>query len=171
MFVDPTIEEPARTMIGHAVRQEFDDLETEMRRIGNDTFLRAMELCISLAAYVVIDIAGRWPTDADLREVAGHTAKSARGFQLSQEDVQAFLSRVALGTEQMAEVFPSATDGVMIPLQVTSTLLLAFRPSGQHWWEYLDRIESALDTAEQADLSILPALMLRSQRVRGAASK
>jgi hypothetical protein len=41
-----------------------------------------------------------------------------------------------------------------------------------HWldrWEYLDVIENALDTAEQADLSLLPALMLRSQRAQAAA--
>jgi hypothetical protein len=56
----------------------------------------------------------------------------------------------------------------MLPLQVTSTLLLAFLPRDKQWWEYLDVIENALDAAEQADLSSLPALMLRSQRVRTA---
>ena len=41
-------------------------------------------------------------------------------------------------------------------------------PGGKHWWEYLDVIENALDAAEQADLSLLPALMLRSHRVKAA---
>jgi hypothetical protein len=68
----------------------------------------------------------------------------------------------------MVDVFPSAKDAVMLPLQVTGTLLLAFLPRGKHWWEYLDVIENALDAAEQADLSLLPALILRSQRNRAA---
>jgi hypothetical protein len=155
-------------MLGHLIRQEFDELENEMRTIGEETFLRATALCIPVTGYIAVDVAGRWPTDADVREIARHTAASARGFDLSQEDVSAFLSRVALGAERMADVFPSAKDAVMLPLQVTGTLLLAFLPKGKHWWEYLDVIENALDTAEQADLSLLPALMLRSQRVKAA---
>jgi hypothetical protein len=38
--------------------------------------------------------------------------------------------------------------------------LLAFPPRGKHWWKYLDVTENALDATEQADLSLLPALML-----------
>jgi hypothetical protein len=168
MFVDPKIEDPARTMLGHIIRREFDELENEMRKMGEETFLRAMALCIHVAAYIAVDVAERWPTEADVREIARHTAASARGFDLSQDEVSAFLSRVALGAERMVDVFPSAQDGVMLPLQVAGTLLLAFLPRDMHWWQYLDVIENALDAAEQADLSLLPALMLRSQRLRAA---
>jgi hypothetical protein len=58
--------------------------------------------------------------------------------------------------------------GLLLPLEITSTLLLAFLPRGLYWWEYLDVIENALDAAEESDLSLLPALMLRSQRVMAA---
>jgi hypothetical protein len=165
MFVDPKIEDQARTMLGHLIRQEFDELENEMRRSSEETFRRALALYIAVAGYIAVDVAERWPTDADVGEIARHTAASARGFDLSQDEVAAFLSRVALGAERMVDVFPSARDAVMLPLQVTGTLLLAFLPGGKHWWEYLDVIENALDAAERADLSLLPALMLRSQRV------
>jgi hypothetical protein len=168
MVVDPKVEKPTRKMIGHAIREEFDDLENEIRGIGNDTLLRAMELCILMAGYIVTEVAGRWPTDADVREIARHTAVSARGFVLSQDDAFAFLSRVALNGEPMPEVIPSAEVGIILPLQVASTLLLAFLPQGKHWWEYLDVIENALDAAEHADLSLLPALLLRSQRAKTA---
>jgi hypothetical protein len=168
MIVDPKVEDSTRTMIGNAIRHEFEELQNEIRRVGNDQFPRTMELCIFVAGYIVADVVGQWPTEADVREIARHTAVSARGFDLSRDDVFAFLSRVALGGEPMADVFPSLEVGVMLPLQVTSTLLLAFLPRDMQWWEYLDVIENALDAAEQADLSMLPALMLRSQRVRMA---
>ena len=93
MFVNPKIEDPARTMLGHIIRQEFDELQNEMRQIGEETFLRAMALYVPVAGYIAVDVAGRWPTDADLREIARHTATSARGFDLSQDDVSAFCLR------------------------------------------------------------------------------
>ena len=124
-----------------------------------------MTLCVVVSRDIAIDAAGRWPTDADTREIARHTAASARGFDLSQDDVYAFLSRVALGGERMSDVIPSEQVGILLPLQVASTLLLAFLPRDKHWWEYLDVIENALDAAEQADLSLLPALQLRAKRV------
>jgi hypothetical protein len=151
-------------MIGHVIRQEYDDLENEIRRIGNDALLSAMELCIVVAGYIAIDSVSRWPSDPELRGIAQHTAASARGFELSKDDVYGFLARVALGGQSMPEVIPSAETGILLPLQVTSTLLLAFLPRGKHWWEYLDVIENALDVAEQADLSLLPALQLRAIR-------
>jgi len=168
MVVDPKVEKPTRKMIGYVIRQEYDDLENEIRRIGNDTLLSAMELCIVVAGYIAIDSVSHWPIDAEVRGIAQHTAASARGFELSQDDVCAFLSRVALNGEPMPEVIPSAEVGILLPLQVASTLLLAFLPQGKHWWEYLDVIENALDAAEQADLSLLPALMLRSHRAKTA---
>jgi hypothetical protein len=167
MIIDPKIEDVNRTMIGHVIRQEFEELQNEMLRIGNDTFLRAMAVCVYVAGYITVDVPEHWPTDADVREIAAHTAVSARGFELSRDDVFTFLTRVALGGERMAAVFPPEV-GVMLPLQVASTLLLAFLPTDKKWWEYLDVIENALNAAEQVDLSLLPALMLRAQHGRAA---
>ena len=171
MLVDPKVEEPMRAMIGHVIRQEFDDLENEIRKIGNDIYLSAMMLCVRVAGYIAVDVAGRWPIDADVREIARYTAESARGFELNQDDVHEFLGRVVLGGERLPDVIPSAEAGVLLPLQVASTPLLAFRPEDKHWWEYLDVIENALDAAEQADLSLLPALVLRSQRINAASGR
>jgi hypothetical protein len=160
MFVDPKVEEPTREMIGHIIRKEFDELENEMRKLNNDIFEPALVLCVFAAGYIAVDVAERLPTEADLREIARHTSVSARGFELSQDDVFAFLSRVALGGEPIATVFPNLEVGVMLPLQITSTLLLAFRPKDKHWWEYLDVIWNMLNAAAKADMAVLPAMML-----------
>jgi hypothetical protein len=88
---------------GRRNRQELDQLEGEVRETGDDTYLSCMVLCIVVAAYIAVDVAGRWPTDADVREIARHTA-SAQGSEFSQDDARAFISRVALGGERMADV-------------------------------------------------------------------
>ena len=52
---------------------------------------------------------------------------------------------------------------------ITAQMLIAFRlGEGRNSWKYLDTIWNAVEIAEQADLSLLPALMLRSQRVKAA---
>jgi hypothetical protein len=92
MAINPKVEEPTRKMIGHVIRQECDDLENEIRRIGNDALLSAMELCIVVAGYIAIDSVSRWPSDPELRGIAQHRAASARGFELSKDDVYGFLA-------------------------------------------------------------------------------
>ena len=51
-----------------------------------------------------------------------------------------------------------------IPLFATANLLLTFCPRGKDWWEYLDQIWAAAETAEGVSLFVLPALMLRAHK-------
>jgi hypothetical protein len=37
-------------------------------------------------------------------------------------------------------------------------------PREKDWWEYLDQIWEAAETAERTSLSVLPALMLRARK-------
>jgi hypothetical protein len=48
-------------------------------------------------------------------------------------------------------------------------MLVSFGPAGLHWWEYLNKIEDALEAAVAADLDLLPALMLRARRLASPA--
>jgi hypothetical protein len=54
-------------------------------------------------------------------------------------------------------------------VHITAQMLIAFRlGDGHDLWRYLDTVWNAVEAAEQADLSLLPALILRSQRVKAA---
>jgi hypothetical protein len=64
-------------------------------------------------------------------------------------------------------VFPASTAG-LLPLLITANLLANFRPRDKHWWEYLDQIWDAAETADRTPVSVLPALMLRA---RGEATR
>ena len=52
----------------------------------------------------------------------------------------------------------------MLPLLITANLLATFRPKEKHWWEYLDQIWDATETADRTSLTVLPALMLRARK-------
>ena len=105
MGIDPKIEQPTRTMLGHAIRHELDDLADVIRAVGNESFLGSIPLCLFASAYIAIDVSERWPTDADLREIAKRATKSATRLDISEQEIYEYLSRVALGSEKLDDVF------------------------------------------------------------------
>ena len=52
-------------MLGRAIRH---GLAGVIGRIGDETLAACIPLLVLASAYIAIDVSGRWPTDADLRE-------------------------------------------------------------------------------------------------------
>jgi hypothetical protein len=164
MGIDRKVEQATRTMLGHAIRHELDALADTIQSMGNETFLSTIPLCLLASAYVAIDVSGmRWPNDIVLRKIADNASKSATGLDISDEEIFQYLSRVALGSEKLDDVF-SIEGLATIPLYATANLLLTFSPHDKDWWEYLDQIWDATETADRTSLTVLPALMLRARK-------
>ena len=53
------------------------------------------------------------------------------------------------------------TDATL-PVLITASMLFAFCPQSQGWETYLDQIWSAYEIAQNVELSVLPALQVRS---------
>jgi hypothetical protein len=163
MRIDSTVEKPTRKMLGYAVRHELDELAAMILDVGNEVFFGSIPLCLLASAYIAIDVNGQWPTDADLREIAKTVSESPDRLDISKQRIYEFLSRVAFGSEKAEDVF--STEGIVtIPVYATASLLVTFCPEGKHWWEYLDQIWDATESADRTPLSVLPALMARSRQ-------
>ena len=161
MATDRKVEQATRTMLGHAIRHELDELAALMRTAENETQVGSALLCLMTSAYIAIEASERWPTDADLREIAKNAARPVTRLDIGEQEIYAYLSRVALGSETPGDVFP-AQSAVTIPLYATANLLVAFRPHDEDWQEYLDQIWVATDAADRTSLAVLPALMFRA---------
>jgi hypothetical protein len=161
--IDPKIEQLTRKMLGHAIRHELDDLAALVQAEEADTVIGGVPLCLFASAYIAVDVSGRWPTDADLREIAKRASQSATELEVAEQEIYECLSRIALGPEKLDDVF-SVEGIVVIPLYATANLLLTFCPRDKDWWEYLDQIWDAAETAERTSLTVLPALMLRAHK-------
>ena len=96
-------------------------------------------------------------------EIAARAAKSATRLDISEQEIHEYLSRVALGSQRLDEVFSDEGIGT-IPLFATANLLSKFSPEEKEWWEYLDQIWDAAEAAERTSLTVLPALMLRARK-------
>jgi hypothetical protein len=165
--IDPRVEEPLRKLLGHAIRGEFGEMITRADSLGEQRFLNCLAFCLRVAGYIVIDVSGyKWPTDTDVREIAQRMAMMDSDYELPEEGAYEFLARAALGFEPLTDVFPDKEKAASVPLLTTASLLVAYRPEGKHWWEYLDVIEGALEEAAPLSEAAFPAALLLSRRSR-----
>ena len=162
-FIDPDVEEPTRNMLGHAIRGELDDLAAMIQSVDGDRYRRVLVLCLAVAAYISVDASGRWPTDADVREIARLVEERETELPLDRADVYAYLSDAALGFQPLSHALDGDLTAATLPVLITASMLFTFRPKEQTWWAYLDQIWSAYETAQTVDLSVLPALQVRTQ--------
>jgi hypothetical protein len=127
--IDPNIEKPTRDLLAHAMRGELTEMAPLVYAIGDQRYLDCTKLCIMIAGYVGIDVCrNQWPGEADLREIARHTAETTDAFELSASDVFAFLSRVVFGAENLDGVFPDPAILTTLPVLATAEILLSFCP-------------------------------------------
>ena len=166
--ISADVEKQFRDAVGHALRNEFEEMREGVLRLTDEQIASCMNLCAFVAGYVAINACGRqWPDEDNLRRIAERTTQSdnARAFGLRAEDSYAYVKRVALRGEPLNAVLSPIEDAATLSFVITGYLLVAFRSADQHWWEYLNKIEEAMEAALATDLDLLPALMLRSRRL------
>lgn len=163
--IDPRVEEPTRDMLGHAIRGEMQGLAALIQS-ASEQYRQVLGLCLIAAAYVAVDVSGRWPTDADVREIARVVAERETQVQLDQADVYGYLSGAALGFKSLPEALGGDVAAATLPVLITGSMLFTFKPRGQEWWDYLDQIWHAYETADSVDASVLPALQVRVRMLK-----
>lgn len=164
--INPAAEDHARTMLGHAIRGELDDLSTQVHAIGDDAYRQVIVLCLTAARYIAVEAGGRWPTDADLRQIARNAVREETRLTLREEDIYNYLARAALGYEKLEDALGSPEAAASLPVLITASLLFTFRPRGKEWWEYLDQIWDATLKAEDLEEPVIPAVQIRAHRIQ-----
>jgi hypothetical protein len=124
-----------------------------------------MSLYMRTAAHIAVDISGRpWPTTADVRDIARRAAAADLGFDLTEDDTHAYLARAALGFEPLAEGFPDRQKLASATIFTTAALLVSYHGHGTDWLDYLNTIETALETAAPLPEDVEPAVLLLYRR-------
>jgi hypothetical protein len=88
-------------------------------------------LCVLVAGYFAVDVTGRWPADTDVREIARLASGRGTEIPLDQQDVYDCLSGAALGFKSLRQAMGDDFAAVTLPVFITCTLLVAFRPEGE----------------------------------------
>lgn len=124
--LSPGVEKPFRKALGHAIRNEFDDMNHTLDVISDEQVTACLGMCAIVAGYAAIDICRRrWPSDASLREIANGASEGAKAeeFGLKPQDVYSYLSRVALGFESLGEVFAQPEAAITLSFVITGHIL------------------------------------------------
>jgi hypothetical protein len=123
-------------------------------------------LAVVITGYVVVDVCGnQWPNQASVRRIADDLATTgtiAKRFPLQAGQIYEYLSRTVLGSERLEDVIPDEPEFTQLPVIVAEQALAVYCPKELEIWEYLDRIEAAIETASALDPAALPAAVLRA---------
>lgn len=170
MRIDPTVENPTRTMLAHAVQGELDALSGVARGLKDgQRFHECLELCGIISGYVAVDVLGpAWPTDAGLRRMAEKTAKAEDEHRLDVTQIHDYLWKSAVGFQGLDRVFSTEEELARWPIVITASLLLTFCPRGKEIWAYLDEIEEALEMASAVKPSAYPAMILMAHSLEAS---
>jgi len=167
MQIDPRVEGATRDLLEKVIGREYREIAEIIEAFGERRTAECLRLCLRAAGYIVIDICDhRWPTDSELRRIAQLMSENDLGFELPEADAYDFLARAALGFEPLAAVFSDGEKAGSVPILTTASLLVAYRPDGQHWWEYLDVIQGGLEEAAPLSQAAFPAALLLARRAR-----
>jgi hypothetical protein len=142
--IDPKVEKSARELLELAIQGHIQQLANHIESsVREEEYRQVIELCVVAAAYIAVDASGRWPTEADLRQIARNGVRGETRLDLDQEQIYQYLSGAALGFKPLAEALGSDEAAATMPILITGSMLFTFRPRGVDWWEYLDQIWNA----------------------------
>ncbi|MBO0802693.1 MAG: hypothetical protein J2P25_06405 [Nocardiopsaceae bacterium] len=162
MMIDPKTDDTFRQITEHAIRNRVDDMARVIAEAGEKAYGQIAGLVVQASAYIAIDASERWPNDADLREVARIASESKASLPVTADEIHAYLSRVVFGTDRVDSVFGDAEKAALVPLYTLANLLVAFKPpQGKGWNDWLDVIESAIETADVVPGTAAPMVMNR----------
>src|SRR5271154_4085450 len=118
-----------------------------------------------VTSYVAIDVCNaKWPNQASVRQIANDlatTGTTAQRLHLDAAEIYEYLSRTVLGSEPLEDVIPGEPKFTHLPIIVAQRALAVYHPKGLGVWDYLDRIESAIEVASALDPAVLPAAVMR----------
>ena len=164
--IDAKVEKALREAIGNVPRAEPDQIAAPFAALDDRERAEALGLAVTVTCYVAIDVSdSQWPVPASVRRIAedlATTGTTAKRLGLDAGEIHAYLSRTVLGPERLEDVIPDEPAFTRLPVIVAMQALAVYSPQGMGMWDYLDRIESAIEIAAALDASVLPAAVMRA---------
>lgn len=149
MRIDDQVEPLVRKVLDAVVKHEEDRFDAAVQAVL-DAGLgpNALELTAAICGFVVFDANEGRPSPMDIRATSEAVAEMESWAELTADEISAFLTAVVNGARLEDAV--GAQKGVMLTFVVTGSLLAASPKikDGEWWFNYLDRVEAALETSQ-----------------------
>jgi hypothetical protein len=159
-------EKALREAIGNVPHIEAGQIPAPLAKLDDKERAEVIGLAIIITNNVMVDICrSTWPVQSTVRRIAEDLTtgtSTAERLQLDAEEIYTYLSRTVLGPEHLEDVIPDELAFTRLPVVVAGEALAVYSPGEMGMWDYLDQIESAIETASALDASVLPAAVMRA---------
>lgn len=146
MKISSRVEPLTRNAIHAAVQQDLSKLETALQALPDDQAAReTVELALAVTQLAMWEIHQGRPSDEETLAVAAEIARAEAWARATEEQVSAFLLRLVNG-EPFAGTVPTE-NVVVLAIVSAANLLSSCRRDDEEWWNHLDRLEAALESA------------------------
>ncbi len=163
-LINAKVEEALREALDSVAHVEADQITAPLAVLNEEERVEALGLAVMITGYVAVDACGsQWPAPASVRRIAGALAtkgSAAKRLRLDAEEIYAYLSRVVLGPERIYAVIPDEPQFTRLPVIVALQALAVYCPEELEIWDYLERIESAIEVTWSLDAAVLPAAVM-----------
>jgi len=164
--INAKVEKMVREAMSHVARAEANQIEPTLATLDDEQRREALALAMAVALYVMIDVCkAQWPDDASVRQIAdglATTGTTAELLQLDGIEIYTYLSGAVLRSQPPAEIIGDKREAIRLPIIVAQRAANVFAPKGMSTWDYLDQIETAIETASALDVAVLPAAVMRA---------
>jgi hypothetical protein len=162
--INPTVEKALREALGNVRNLEDGQIPVPLEALDERERAEVIGLAIIITCYVMVDVCrSTWPRQATVCRIADDLAtagSTAKRLHLDPGEINAYLFRTVLGPERPEDVVPEEPAFTRLPIIVALQALAVYSPKEMGIWDYLDRIESAIETASALDASVLPAAVM-----------
>jgi hypothetical protein len=147
MKIDDGVELRVRETLHWVVKQNAAEFQNALTAFPDPaTRVAALELLGAVAGFVLADMHGGKPSPNDVDAVAAEIAEEESWASVTSNEAAAYLNGVFTG-QPLVDVLPP--DRVVVLAFVIAAYLLSARPKeeGEWWFNYLDKVESAIESA------------------------
>jgi hypothetical protein len=143
--IDDRVEPLVREALTAVVKHDPERLQRALEAFpDDDTMTKGTQLAVAVSLYVLHEVYGRRPTEAELRAVAGKVADLENWAGVATDEVMAFLT-AAFDRTRVDQILP--LDRVaLLAYVVAGNLLASLCKDGEWWFNYLDRVEAVIET-------------------------
>jgi len=127
-----------RNMLAAALDGDLASLAALVWSVRDETYQRALTLCVATAVYVAVDVSRRPPPGGDTRENARLDAERENAIRYSEAIARAYSTETALGIRPAEATLVDAGKAARLTIVLTGRMVFRFRPAGSAWWQYLE---------------------------------
>ncbi len=149
MRIGQDVEQVVRSILLAVIAEDADELKTQVDALvelpEQSSVAEGVRLAAAVSIHALIDLFERVPTADEMRTLSEDLANDEPWLDVTSTEIETLL-RAFVEKRQPDGTLPPERVAVL-SFFITASLLSAGHNDDEKWWQYLDRIEAAIEAA------------------------